>query len=102
MSNSTLPNLLDNHPPFQIDGNFGSLAAITRMIVQSEFINDNEVVVKLLPALPSQKEWQSGKICGVRIKGGYELDFDWENGKSKNVKLKALSKNAKKVKIVEN
>lgn len=102
LSNSTLPNLLDNHPPFQIDGNFGSLAAITRMIVQSEFINDNEVVVKLLPALPSQKEWQSGKICGVRIKGGYELDFDWENGKSKNVKLKALSKNAKKVKIVEN
>lgn len=102
LTHSTLPNLLDNHPPFQIDGNFGALAAITRMIVQSEFINDDEVAVKLLPALPSQNEWQSGKVRGVRIKGGYELDFDWENGKPKNIKLKKLSKNAKKIKIIEN
>lgn len=100
LTHSTLPNLLDNHPPFQIDGNFGALAAITRMIVQSEFINDDEVAVKLLPALPSQKEWQFGKVRGVRIKGGYELDFDWENGKPKNIKLSPINENAKKIKVV--
>lgn len=100
LTHSTLPNLLDNHPPFQIDGNFGALAAITRMIVQSEFINDDEVAVKLLPALPSQKEWQFGKIRGILIKGGYSLDFDWENGKPKNIKLSPINENAKKIKVV--
>lgn len=100
LTHSTLPNLLDNHPPFQIDGNFGALAAIVRMLVQSEFQNDDEVLVKLLPALPNQKEWQSGKIRGISIKGGYNLDFDWENGKAKNVKLSPINENAKKIKIV--
>ena len=78
---STLPNLLDNHPPFQIDGNFGALAGIERLLVQSEFTTDGKVVVKLLPALPSEKAWQNGKVCGLCVKGGYSIDFSWENGK---------------------
>lgn len=77
--NSTLPNLLDNHPPFQIDGNFGALAGILRMIVQSEFV-DGKVNVKLLPALPSELAWQNGSVRGIAIKGGYTLDFEWKNG----------------------
>lgn len=77
--NSTLPNLLDNHPPFQIDGNFGALAGILRMIVQSEFV-DGKVNVKLLPALPSEPAWQNGSVRGIAIKGGYTLDFEWKNG----------------------
>lgn len=100
LTHSTLPNLLDNHPPFQIDGNFGALAAIVRMLVQSDFQKDDEVLVKLLPALPNQNEWQSGKVRGVRIKGGYSLDFDWENGKTKNIKLSPINENAKKIKVV--
>ncbi|MBR1640036.1 MAG: glycoside hydrolase family 95 protein [Treponema sp.] len=80
LTHSTLPNLLDNHPPFQIDGNFGSLAAIIRMLVQSE-IEENTLTIKLLPALPSEKEWQSGSLCGVGIKGGYTADLTWEDGK---------------------
>ena len=78
---STLPNLLDNHPPFQIDGNFGSLAAVIRMLVQSEFDEKGNVVVKLLPALPDEPAWQSGHVKGLAIKGGYTIDFEWQDGK---------------------
>lgn len=81
LTHSTLPNLLDNHPPFQIDGNFGSLAAVIRMLVQSDFDNEGNVHVKLLPALPDEPAWQSGHIKGVAIKGGYTIDFEWKDGK---------------------
>ncbi|MBR4179915.1 MAG: glycoside hydrolase family 95 protein [Treponema sp.] len=101
LTHSTLPNLLDNHPPFQIDGNFGSLAAVIRMLVQSEFDSEENVVVKLLPALPDEPAWQSGHIKGVAIKGGYTIDFEWKNGKVVNKELHA-GKNAialKKIKF---
>ncbi len=87
LSHSTLPNLLDNHPPFQIDGNFGSLAAIMRMLVQSDFDENGNVNVKLLPALPSEKAWQQGSVKGLQIKGGYTISFDWKNGLAENVIL---------------
>ena len=84
---STLPNLLDNHPPFQIDGNFGALAGILRLLVQSEFDGEGNVNVKLLPALPSETAWQNGRVSGLAIKGGYTLDFEWKKGKVTNYKL---------------
>lgn len=87
LTHSTLPNLLDNHPPFQIDGNFGSLAAIIRMLVQSESQEDGSVKVKLLPALPDNEKWRNGFIKGVRIKGGYSLSFSWKNGKVEKYEL---------------
>ena len=80
-THSTLPNLLDNHPPFQIDGNFGSLAAVYRMLVQSDFDEQGNVIVKLLPALPQEKAWQSGSVRGLAIKGNWTIDFEWQNGK---------------------
>ena len=78
---STLPNLLDNHPPFQIDGNFGALAGIIRLLLQSDFDDDGKVIVKLLPALPSETAWQSGHVRGLAIKGGWTIDFEWKDGK---------------------
>ena len=80
-THSTLPNLLDNHPPFQIDGNFGSLAAVYRMLLQSDFDEEGNVIVKLLPALPDEKAWQCGKVRGLSIKGNWTIDFEWKNGK---------------------
>ena len=78
---STLPNLLDTHPPFQIDGNFGALAGILRLLVQSEMSDDGTVTVKLLPALPSAPAWQSGHIRGLAVKGGWTIDIEWKKGK---------------------
>ena len=101
---STLPNLLDNHPPFQIDGNFGALAGILRLLVQSEFDEDGNVNVKLLPALPSAAAWQSGRVKGLFIKGGYTIDFEWKDGEVINYKLNkgnfALPEN--KINVIRN
>lgn len=81
---STLPNLFDNHPPFQIDGNFGALSAMTRMIVQSELVDDS-VEIELLPALPEQ--WANGSLKGISLKGNLRLDIEWENCKIKGAQI---------------
>ena len=73
ITNSTLPDMFDLCPPFQIDGNLGGPAAIAEMLVQS---TDSEI--RVLPALPHQ--WPSGSLNGVRVRGGGKLDLEWKDG----------------------
>ncbi len=99
LKNSTLPNLFDNHPPFQIDGNFGALTAITRMIVQSEYYC-GYVYINLLPSVPP--EWKNGKLNGVNIKGNLKMNIEWQDGKLKSANIYVVqgTRYLKKIKVV--
>ena len=71
MDKSLLPNLFDNHPPFQIDGNFGLVSGIVRMIISRHG--------EELPALP--QEWKDGSITGFKLEGGSKIDLIWKDYK---------------------
>ncbi len=82
----TYANLMDAHPPFQIDGNFGGTAGVCEMLMHSR-LTDRSTVIELLPALP--KEWSNGKVSGLCARGGYEVSFEWKDGKVRDAQIKA-------------
>ena len=85
-SGGTYPNLMDAHPPFQIDGNFGGTAGVCEMLMQSSMVN-GQWSIELLPALP--EAWKEGKVSGLCARGGYEVSFEWKGGYVRNCSIKS-------------
>jgi alpha-L-fucosidase 2 len=106
INSSTLPSMLDNGPPFQIDGNFGACAGIGEMLLQSRAAGDavfddangkmrgsavGEATIDLLPALP--KTWPTGSFRGLRARGGFVVDASWKDGRLAEAVIRSLAGN---------
>jgi alpha-L-fucosidase 2 len=91
---NTCKNLFGMHPPMQMDGNFGITAGICEMLLQS-----HAGEIELLPALPTA--WPSGKVTGLRARGGFTVDIEWKDSKVTSFAIHSPTPRQVKVRVNE-
>lgn len=84
LKESTLTNLLDVHPPYQIDGNYGATSGMTEMLLQSQ-----GGIIKLLPAISTK--WSDGQVTGLKARGNVEVGMKWSNNKLDGAILRPMA-----------
>jgi alpha-L-fucosidase 2 len=91
---STLPNLFNNVPLFQIDGNFGATAGLCAMLVKSHpskpegpRAGGTDARLELLPALPGA--WADGSVQGLSARGGLTVDLEWRAGRVVSYRIRS-------------
>ncbi len=103
LGKSTLPNMLGTHPPFQIDGTFGLAEGVLQMLAQShrtEGSGANRVrIIDLLPALPDA--WPEGRVRGMRVRGGAEVDIAWSAGRITEARIRTTGRETLRVSLGE-
>ncbi|RXJ49419.1 glycoside hydrolase family 95 protein [Gelidibacter gilvus] len=88
----TYANLLCAHPPFQLDGNMGGASGMVEMLLQSQ-----SGIIELLPSLPDA--WPTGEVKGLKARGGFELDIQWENALVKEATIKGKPNQSGEIKV---
>lgn len=76
----------------QIDAPAGYASGVCEMLLQSHrplAEDDSRFLIELLPALPSA--WPAGRIQGLRARGGYEIDMEWNDGKLTRALIKNVA-----------
>jgi alpha-L-fucosidase 2 len=84
--------VMDAHPPFQIDGNFGATSGIVEMLLQSHLRDENgDFFQDILPALPAKIP--NGNISGIKGRGNFEFSINWKKGMLISLRVKSLMGN---------
>ncbi len=66
-----------------VDGIFAFTGAVAEMLLQS-----HNGQIRILPAIPSA--WPTGHVKGLRARGGFDVDIEWNDGRPTEVTIRSM------------